>query len=322
MTHDQMPTHQSPLQQVAEHPGQARGIRLFVKRDDLLHPQICGSKWRKLAAVLPIVKSEYPGGIITFGGPFSNHLHAVAAAGRIFDINTYGIVRGQNADRSNPTLRFASAQGMLLFPTSKMEYDACKSRGEKLFWPELKRFYLLPEGGNTPEAVRACADIPQEIIAQLRAENLEAPQGQIFICAPAGTGCTAAGIVAGLAASNGRVLIFPVENQGVDEESVLPLARTFRGEEADWAERFVFVRDYFFGGFAKLHPPVVDFARAFFQQTKILLDPIYTSKMMFGVFDLLAKGHFPPGSTVVALHTGGLQGWEGFRARYGEAGSV
>jgi 1-aminocyclopropane-1-carboxylate deaminase/D-cysteine desulfhydrase-like pyridoxal-dependent ACC family enzyme len=317
-----MDTQPSPLQQVAEHPGNARGIRLFVKRDDLLHPQICGSKWRKLAAVLPIVKSAYQGGIVTLGGPFSNHLHAVAAAGQIFEFPTFGIVRGAHANLQNPTLSACRQNGMALFPTSKSDYEALKALPATFFSEKFRDSYFLPEGGSTPEAVRACADIPQEIIAQLAAENDAARQTPLYICVPAGTGCTVAGIVAGLAAQNGRTLIFPVENQGVDEESILRLVRTFRDAEADFVQRFDLVRDYVFGGFAKLHPPMMDFTRAFFRQTGILLDPIYTSKMMFGVFDLLAKNHFPPGSTVVALHTGGLQGWEGFRARYGAAGSV
>ena len=122
----------SPLQAIATHPGSNTGIRLFVKRDDLLHPDIQGNKWRKLAPVLPVVKQSFPGGIVTFGGPFSNHLQAVAAAGRVFDIPTRGIVRGLHADPDNPTLLEARNNGMVLLPVSKNEYDFLKNNPEAL----------------------------------------------------------------------------------------------------------------------------------------------------------------------------------------------
>ncbi|MFN0034426.1 MAG: 1-aminocyclopropane-1-carboxylate deaminase/D-cysteine desulfhydrase [Saprospiraceae bacterium] len=316
----------SPLQIIAEHPGKERGITLFIKRDDLLHREICGSKWRKLAAFLPIVKMAHPSGIVTFGGPFSNHLQAVAAAGRIFGIHTFGIVRGQHADLQNPTLRAAQADGMMLFPIDKAEYDACKDRGDELLGRDLPRYYILPEGGQTPKSVEACAAIPWEISTQLIQQTPKIGQKPLYLCAPAGTGCTAAGIVAGLVAPNSRALVFPVSSHDFDKDTLLRMvAKTDLRDAPHWTEmerRLSIVHDYTFGGFAKLHPPVMDFARSFFQQTNILLDPIYTAKMFFGVFDMLAKGDFAPGSTVVALHTGGLQGWEGFGLRYGAAGTV
>lgn len=315
----------SPLEHIAEHPGKAQGISLFIKRDDLLHPEICGSKWRKLAAVLPIVKKSYRGGVITFGGPFSNHLHAVATAGRIFGIYTFGIVRGKHADLENPTLRACRDSGMMLFPTPKAEYDACKDRGDELLGRGFPHYYILPEGGKTPQAIEACANIPWEVATQLVQQNPKIAQGPLYLCVPAGTGCTAAGIVAGLA-PNSHALVFPVNSHDFDKDMLLRMiAKTDLRDIPPWFEleqRFSLVHDYTFGGFAKLHPPVIDFVRSFLRQTNILLDPIYTAKMFFGVFDMLAKGYFAPGSTIVVLHTGGSQGWEGFKARYGEAGEV
>lgn len=313
----------SPLQAIAGHPGKETGVALFVKRDDLLHPIIQGNKWRKLAPVLSDVLRSYPGGIITFGGPYSNHLQAVAAIGRAFHIHTFGIVRGKHVDLDNPTLRAARENGMMLFPVSKQEYDACKHRGEELIGREFPRYYILPEGGSTQVAIENCAAITREIVTQLRQQEPSIPPDQpLYICVPAGTGCTAAGIVEGFENLKGQVLVFPVVNKGFEPHTILGLLDDVRlrntAELAELERRFSIVRDYEFGGFAKRQQPVLDFARWFREQTGVLLDPVYTAKMMFGVYDMLAKGDFSPGSTVVAVHTGGLQGWEGFKERWGE----
>lgn len=307
----------SPLQLIPEHPGNSQGISLFIKRDELLHPEIEGSKGRKLAALLTKVKPSHPGGLVTFGGAFSNHLHAVAVAGRIFGIPTVGILRGEHVDLQNPTLRCCQENGMTLRRMPKAQYDVCKNQGGPLLNSEFPQSYLLPEGGNVPEALEACAAIPREITAQLLNQHPSLSGQPLYLCTPAGTGCTAAGILAGLGTPDSQVMVFPVSKHGVDPESILQLLHKAGFHDPELKQRFNMIHHYTFGGFAKFHPPVIDFARSFFQQTNILLDPIYTAKMLFGVFDMLAKGVFAPESTVVALHTGGLQGWEGFNARYG-----
>lgn len=304
----------SPLHPIHDHPGKDRGISLFIKRDDLLHPQIEGSKGRKLAAIVPLIQSDYPGGLVTFGGAFSNHLHAVAVAGKLYNFPTMGILRGEYADLENPTLRFCIQQGMQLHRIPKGQYGQYKKSNFSELSNTFPGSYILPEGGNTPEAVVACASITTEIIAQL-AEN-QAPE-RLYCCAPAGTGCTAAGMLSGLSSSKAQLWIFPVSSHGFDLETILRLLPDRNG----LIERFRLIHDYSFGGFARLQLPVMEFVRQFYQETRIKLDPIYTAKMVFGVFDLLAKGEFPDGSTVVVLHTGGLQGWEGFEARYGLAGA-
>ncbi|MBC7775111.1 MAG: pyridoxal-phosphate dependent enzyme [Phycisphaerae bacterium] len=307
----------SPLQFIPEHPGNNQGISLFIKRDELLHPEIQGSKGRKLAALFPRIKQSHPDGVVTFGGAFSNHLHAVAVAGRFFSIPTVGILRGEHVDLQNPTLQFCQENGMKLRRLPKAQYDACKNQGDPLLNSEFPSCYFLPEGGNTPEALEACKAIPGEIVAQLSHQHPELSSQQLYFCAPAGTGCTAAGIVAGLAAPDNQVMVFPVSNHGIDSESILQLLHNAGFQDPELKKRFNIIQGYTFGGFAKFHPAIMDIVRSFLQQTNILLDPIYTAKMLFGVFDMLAKGAFAPESTVVVLHTGGLQGWEGFNARYG-----
>lgn len=304
----------SPLQKLDAHPGVGRGISVFVKRDDLLHPDIQGSKARKLMAVLPGVKRAFPAGVVTFGGAFSNHLQAVSVAGRLLGIPTVGLLRGEYVDLQNPTLLACQAQGMRLLQRPKIWFDAVKNGQNETLAHEFPGYFLLPEGGNTSEAMSACMAISQEIEAQLPPENAQSP---LYVCVPAGTGCTAAGVVAGLTSERAETLVFPVSNHGFDRSTLLRLL-----PESAAGHRFRLVSDYDFGGFAKCHPDVMAFVRAFFGQNRLLPDPIYTAKMFFGTFDMLAKGAFASGSTVVLVHTGGLQGWDGFAQRYGPAGLV
>ena len=305
----------SPLQIIPQHPGLDQGITLYIKRDDLLHPEIEGSKGRKLAAIIPEILEAYPGGLLTFGGAFSNHLHAVAVAGKQFGFRTTGILRGEYPDMQNPTLQFCQQLGMRLIPMPKVQFDLIKSGEDSDLKNSFPDCYILPEGGNTPQAVTQCAAISTEILAQLPPESAQQP---LQICVPAGTGCTAAGVVLGLDRPNSSVLIFPVSNHDFDRATILRLLPA----QAEMGERFELVQDYTFGGFAKLNPAVMNFARQFFHETNILLDPIYTAKMLFGVYEMLASRQFQKESSVVVLHTGGMQGWAGFKSRYGEAGEL
>lgn len=297
----------APLQKVARHPGISQGISLWIKRDDLLHPEVCGSKWRKLSAALPQIRAAGARRVLSFGGPFSNHLEALSVAGRLWNMPTIGVVRGKYADPENPTLSVCRANGMTLHLLPKKDYDAMHTSAASFWQAQFPDAFILPEGSNTPEAIRACTAIVREVMEELPGVSPET----LFICIPAGTGCTAAGVAAGPQHS----LVFPVSEQGFDVaffSKLLP--------EPAAMERVEIVYDYVFGGFARLHLPVMYFTRRFYAQTGILPDPVYTAKMFFGIYERLENGFFPPGSTVVALHTGGLQGWKGFSERYGEPG--
>ncbi len=300
----------SILDLIANHPGQSAGITLYIKRDDLLHPTIQGSKWRKLEPIIQLVQNQHYTGILTYGGPFSNHLQAVAAAGQYYGFPTVGVVRGLAADLSNPTLAFAQSAGMQLIPVTKQEYDL-EENSPRLneITAQFPDYFFLPEGGATHLAVHNCRRITEEIQEQLPVKE----QQSLVLCVPAGTGCTAAGVVAGLE-DTGETWIFPAVNYGVDEASIQKYLSDY---QSNTLRNFRFIRDYTFGSFAVYRPELMEFVRTFRLQTGILLDPIYTSKMLFGIFDLMTKGAFAPGSTVVALHTGGLQGWDGFQQRFG-----
>jgi len=306
-----LPDFPSTLDLIADHPGQSADITLYMKRDDLLHPTVQGSKWRKLEPIIQLVQNQQYAGILTYGGPFSNHLQAVAAAGQYYGFPTVGVVRGLAANRSNPTLAFAQSCGMQLIPVTKQDYDA-RENSPRLHDISLQfpTYFPLPEGGATGLAVRNCRRIAEEIQQQWPV----GPPQSLIVCVPAGTGCTAAGVIAGLGKA-GETWIFPAVNYGVDTAIIQDYLVDY---PCTTPPRFRFVLDYTFGGFAVYQPELIEFIHTFRRQTGILLDPIYTSKLMFGVFDLLEKGHFAPGSVVVALHTGGLQGWDGFQQRFGQ----
>lgn len=312
----------SSLTPLPQHPGTEAGIVLLLKRDDLLAPPslerndsltrwIQGNKWRKLQPVLENIRQAGRAGILTFGGAFSNHLHAVAAAGQHFGLKTAAVVRGTTADPNNPTLRFAQACGMALHPVPKSEYDkGIASPLVAAIIADYREFYLLPEGGATREGVISCQNIAREILDALPLEKRGYP---LFIAVPAGTGTTAAGVISGLGGT-GKTIIFPAAPYGVDESTIMArLAGLSIGKKTS----FYVIQDYIFGSFVSNRTELTTFAAQFYDQTGIHLDPIYTVKMLYGVYDLLRKGYFPPKSTVVALHTGGLQGWDGFRQRFG-----
>jgi 1-aminocyclopropane-1-carboxylate deaminase len=276
---------------------------LYIKRDDLVHPFIQGNKWRKLRPLLESVSSTETPGLITFGGPFSNHLQAVAQAGRLYGIKTVGILRGVSANLSNPTLSEASKAGMHLFPVPKIEYDAkMDSAIIRAIIAQYPGYRLLPEGGATSVAVGSCATISHEVLHQLGPLSHQ----PLFIAVPAGSGTTAAGILQGLPSPH-SVLVFPAARYGLSSASILAQSGV-KGA----SDRLHFFSDYTKGKFATPDPAILDLAHWFEQHYQLRLDPIYTSRMMFGIFDLLQKGFFPDESVIVAVHTGGLQGWRGF----------
>ncbi|MCC6281115.1 MAG: pyridoxal-phosphate dependent enzyme [Saprospiraceae bacterium] len=300
----------SPLSLIPEHPGIHAGITLFLKRDDLLHPTIQGNKWRKLEPVIRLMQQEQQHGILTFGGPFSNHIHAVAAAGKAYRFPTVAIIRGLSADFSNPTMSYAHSCGMQLIPVTKQDYDAgMESAVLRQIIEPFAGYFHLPEGGATVEAIKSCAVIATEIIAQ----TPQAVHENRFVALPAGTGTTAAGVIGGLGRS-GKAIVFPAAPHGVSERIIQSqIATVFSDDIPD----FEFRTDFIFGEFASFYPELIEFVRVFLSQTGILLDPIYTAKMMWGVFEMLEHGIFPDGSVITAVHTGGLQGWDGFRQRFG-----
>lgn len=283
---------------------QEHGVEIWVKREDLLHPHISGNKWRKLKYNLQEAQRQGHHTLLTFGGAYSNHIAATAAAGQAYGLRTIGIIRGEEHLPLNPTLALATETGMALHYISREKY---RLKDEPAFLAALQeqfgQVYFLPEGGTNLLAVKGCTEIVQDI-----------DMAYDYICCAMGTGGTLAGIVAGLAGQQ-QVLGFPAIKGGdFLKEEVQQLVQAYSGETyTNWQ----LITDYHFGGYAKAKPELLTFMEQFKQQHGIQLEPIYTGKMLFGLFDLIAKGYFEAGSRIVAVHTGGLQGNAGFTERLG-----
>jgi 1-aminocyclopropane-1-carboxylate deaminase len=269
-------------------------VDMVIKPEYLFHPQISGNKFRKLKYNLIEFKNQNQNILLTFGGAFSNHIAAVASAGKQYNFSTIGIIRGEeliDKVESNPTLKFAQDCGMVLKFISR---EAYRHKSSAEFLRQLKQefgdFFLLPEGGTNVLAVKGCEEI-------LTVDDAKFD----YICCPVGTG----GTISGLINSSGihqKILGFPALKGDFLQEEISKFAT-----KSNWK----LILDYHFGGYAKINPELISFINSFKNNYNIPLDPIYTGKMMFGIFDLVEKGFFPEGSKILAIHTGGLQGIEG-----------
>ncbi|MDH5544374.1 MAG: pyridoxal-phosphate dependent enzyme [Gammaproteobacteria bacterium] len=287
----------TPLQVLDIPEARKQGVRLQIKRDDMTHPIVSGNKYRKLKYNVFSALQQNFGTLLSFGGSFSNHIHALSAVGKILGINTIGIIRGEESYAENPTLSFAAGQGMRLCFVNREEY---RQKETEQFVTKLRdrfgEFYIIPEGGSNEYALRGCQELAEEIYSQCSETN--------YICAACGTGATIAGMsVAAAELERGSVIGFPVlKAEGFFEREIS--AYLAPNVNKSWQ----LVSDYHFGGYAKLNRDLLSFKSDFETRTAVPLDPIYTAKMVYGVFDLLNKGFFPRGSVVTMLHSGGLQG--------------
>ncbi|MGR8979119.1 MAG: 1-aminocyclopropane-1-carboxylate deaminase/D-cysteine desulfhydrase [Gammaproteobacteria bacterium] len=265
-------------------------ITLWMKRDDLLHPVISGNKWRKLKYGLDHALSLGSDTIISMGGAYSNHLHALAYAGKSLGLNTIGLIRGKRPDRLTPTLQDCQNWGMELRFISRTEYRRLRQCRSPNDLPEIKAGqYWLPEGGSCVLALKGVSEMVDEI---------EIPYD--VLCLPCGTGATLAGCIAadGYKQVIGFAALKNADFLAADVQTLL--TKTY--------PRWTINGEYHFGGFAKTTPDLIEFIHKFESKTGIPLDPVYTGKMMYALFDLIPKGYFQPGLCIVAVHTGGLQG--------------
>ncbi len=273
-------------------------ITLHIKREDLLHPEISGNKFRKLKYNLLEAKAGNHDTLLTFGGAYSNHISAVAAAGHLLDFKTIGVIRGEELEADihvtllkNPTLAYAVSKGMKLKFVSRAEY---RQRSNPDYIEKLRLalvdFYLLPEGGTNKLAVKGC----QEILT-------EEDRNYDYICCSVGTGGTIAGLI-NSAQPNQEILGLPALKGNFLEEEISQYTTT---------QNWKLVKNYHFGGYAKVSAELINFINDFSKKYHIPLDPVYTGKMFFGIFDLVEKGAFPQNSRILAIHTGGLQGIKG-----------
>lgn len=274
------------------------GITLRVKRDDLLHPVISGNKWRKLKhALLPAIEANTKH-IISFGGGFSNHIHALSYCCQQLNIQFTAIIRGDYSQNPSPML-----QDLLNWHANIQYVDrkTYQQRAEPDYLKTLQQKYptalLIPEGGSQREALQGVAEIVDELCHPYD-----------YVLAPVASGGTLAGLTTGISKyaelTDCKILgIAVLKGEGYLEQLVADLL-----VEEEHLKNWQINHDYHFGGYAKSNDELTQFCRDFFQQTEIKIEPVYSGKLFFALRDLIANGYFPDGSRILALHTGGLQG--------------
>ena len=305
-----MDTKRSILQEIRIPDFERRGISLFIKRDDLIDPEVSGNKWRKLKYNIALCTSKKKDGILTFGGAYSNHLVATAAACKNANLKALGLVRGEELSvESNSTLKRCSELGMELKFISREEYALRNDKAyHETLGADFPSLQLVPEGGANYYGMIGCQEIMREF---------EVVFDHIFLAQ--GTTTTSCGIVFGTKAGQ-KVHAVPVL-KGFDslEEMKSLFAKTGIDSEtvSDILERVVIHPNAHFGGYAKFDEELIDFIRVFELQHSIKLDPIYTGKAMFELMRQLESPAFD-NSKVLFIHTGGLQGIAGVERKLGE----
>jgi 1-aminocyclopropane-1-carboxylate deaminase len=275
-----------------------KGISLVIKREDLIHPFVSGNKFRKLKYNLLQAKAENQSTLLTFGGAYSNHIAAVAYAGKENGFQTIGIIRGDELGdkiESNPTLKFAQECGMQFEFVSRETY---RLKTEATYLEQLQQkygsFYLIPEGGTNAFAIQGC-------------EEILTPEDASFdyVACAIGTGGTISGLINSVLPHQ-KVLGFPALKGDFLQDEIRNFVR-----QDNWE----LITDYHFGGYGKVTNDLIDWINQFYEQTQIPLDPVYTGKMVFGIVDLITKNYFPENAKILLIHTGGLQGIQGMNLK-------
>lgn len=289
-----------PLQQIHDKLLKEKGVELWLKRDDLIHPEVSGNKWRKLKYNLQEARTGNHDTLLTFGGAYSNHIYAIAAAAGLFQFKSIGIIRGQEPPVKSDTLQFAASKGMKLIYINSVTYRE-KENPQMIakLHEEFGEFYYIPEGGTNRLALQGVAEIVPQLNIQYDA-----------LCTACGTGGTLAGLVAGLG-GNKTVIGFSAL-KGIDTLTQKVHSLTLEYCKQQFTN-FQINFDYHFGGYARVNDELISFIKVFKQQHDIQLEPVYTGKMLYGIFDMARKNFFKRGTTIIALHTGGLQGLCGYK---------
>lgn len=281
----------SPLHELHDERIYRGGVRLFLKRDDLVNPYIPGNKWRKMKYNIEEARRQRKPAILTFGGAYSNHIRATAAAGQIFSFDTIGVIRGEEHLPLNPTLRYALDRGMRLTYMDRATYrHKNDSQVIDRLRSEFGDFYLIPEGGGNTFGVRGCAEIVDEIDISYD-----------IICCSCGTAATLAGIALALPPERKALGFSALKGAGFLADEVRDMQQELAGRvTSNWEINLSF----HFGGFAKKKPELLEFIADFRMRHNIVLDWVYEAKMMYGLFAVIERKDFPLGSRIVAVIAG------------------
>ncbi len=268
------------------------GISLFIKREDLNHPFVSGNKWWKLKYNIEEALRNGHRNVLTFGGAYSNHLFATAAAAKEAGLQSIGIVRGEETFPLNATLTFVKNQGMQLRYVSRGDY---RRKHDDEFIESLHKyfgdFYLIPAGGTNELALKGTKELGNLLKGEMDFD---------YLCLPVGTGGSIAGLIRAIPEK--EIIGFSSLKGG----SFLSddIKKWLSSDSGNWRIE----TRYHFGGYGKTNRKLMEFINQFESGHSIPLDPVYTGKMMFGIFELIKEKAFPSGARILALHTGGLQG--------------
>jgi 1-aminocyclopropane-1-carboxylate deaminase len=269
-------------------------VEIYIKREDLIHPLISGNKFRKLKYNLEEAKNRDKSTVITFGGAYSNHIAATAYACKIYNFKSIGIIRGEELEVNfleNPTLKLASEHGMEFIFVSRTLYREKEEHLPKIIDENiLQNSYIIPEGGTNALAIKGCKEIltPDD-------ESFD------YISCCVGTAGTIVGLIES-AKNSQKIIGFPALKGDFHQKII---------EQYTSKDNWILNHDYHFGGYGKVNEELILFLNQFYLKYQIPLDPIYTGKMVYGVFDLIQKNYFPKKSKILMIHTGGLQGISG-----------
>ncbi|TQD39768.1 1-aminocyclopropane-1-carboxylate deaminase/D-cysteine desulfhydrase [Haloflavibacter putidus] len=287
-----------------------QGVQVWLKREDLLHSLVSGNKFRKLKYNLQAAKDENHSKVLTFGGAFSNHILATAAAAQEENLQSIGIIRGdelggknlENTLAHNPTLRQAKQMGMQFHFVSRSDY---RKKHELNFINALRGifsdFYLIPEGGTNNLAIKGCEEILTE-----EDKNFD------VVSVAVGTGGTISGLI-NSASVKQKIMGFPALKGNFLQDEISKNVKK---------ENWQLILNYHFGGYAKTNEALIAFINAFKEKYCVTLDPIYTGKMMYGLFDLIKNDYFKENTRILAIHTGGLQGIAGMNKNLRKKGKT
>ena len=292
-----------PIQSISHILLEEKKVMLAVLRLDLVHREVSGNKFFKLKYNMEEAKKQDKKLLLTFGGAFSNHIYATAAAAKSEGFQSIGIIRGADADRKNPTLAYAQKMGMQLHFVDRESY---RRKSSPDFLDKLRSqfgdFFLIPEGGTNKLAIAGTKEI--------LSENHSC---YTHYCVSIGTGGTFAGLAASLQARQTLIGFSSLKGEFIREE----MDELLLTHHISPLGKLEIRTEYHFGGYGKHKAELTDFIQWFFSEFQIPLDPIYTGKLFFGVWDLIQKNHFPKGSSILMIHSGGLQGNTGFFKKTG-----
>jgi 1-aminocyclopropane-1-carboxylate deaminase len=293
-------TEKSIIQELSSDLLSKHNVRLYVKRDDLIDENVSGNKWRKLKFNVLQALDKKCDTILTFGGAFSNHLVATAAACKKAGLKSIGIVRGEELDEnSNDTLKKCSEFGMQLKFVSRAEYQL---KTDDLYLKDLHleypSTYIVPEGGSNFYGMIGC----QEIIKEIK-ENFD----QVFVAQ--GTSATSCGILLALPENTVLNVVPVLKNYDSFAEMRKLLNYSLFDEEVteELLEKVRVHSESHFGGYGKFNEELIDFIKEVNQGYNLPLDYVYTGKVFYQIMKMIQTGQLD-NQSLLFVHTGGLQG--------------